>query len=559
MKDVNIYCQAYDWDASVQISDCNFHSGEAYDAIGPTIDLKEFMLDTDSLKLRYDFDETMEDNTGQQSLFFTASDVEMTLSDWKPLSDGSRLRDYFYLFLTSSTYDRIKFLVKIYRSGVLIFQGVIPRDVISEKFTGMNDDRTIKLSIMGWEKEARDYYKTQELIGFGSLAFTYVKPSGSLVYAELRDVLEGNFPNDTINIPESNIEDWRVTEFPEMWLSATSNPLYFPRCGYRQIQNEYEKRFDWLYKLCMSMGWIFYYFPNGTDMELNIKNRYSFDSGIPIKQIDAKNIISMSASKQKDNIDFDYVIILNGTMIGGDGAFPNGHSTSSDHRGERLHFVSEKTLTDYDWTNYGLHFSSVSVSLLSNYSFVSVTNDKFIKYYNENDSQFTISQYTYSSSSANAYTNYTLNKENILFLNCGHNATVKRRINLTGNGEADWRSGDPYGNTDLIYSGCYGEMLYQQNGSDPYHYQDYVKGTAFNDIPANQLFNNYKKFTRKKNNNLVLNVTVNEFIIDPMQIVQFVNTTEIPYTSSSGNKWCIVSLEADLVNDTTNLNLIGNS
>ena len=433
IKDIQILCQAYDWDPSIDIDECNFFSSETADAIGDTIDLKEFMLDTDTLKLRREFDESKEDHTGQQSLFFTASDIELTLSDWKPLHDASRLRDYFYMFLTSSTYDRIKFLVEIYRSGSLIFKGIIPRDNISEKFSGMNDDRTIRLNIYGWEKEWRDYYKNHELQAITDLAFTYTKPSGSLIYATLRDVLEMNFPNDTINMVEDAFDDWRITERPEMWLSATGQPLYFPRCGYENVRLNHENKFDWLLKLCMSMGWVFFYAPDGSTMELNIKNRYAFDSGQTVKQIDAKNIISCDATKLKDITDYKYLIILNGTMIGGDTAFPNGHSTSNDHRGERVVFP----LNNFDFGNYGLHFTAVTVSG-SNYTLTSATNDVFIKYSNENDSQFTFSKYTYSSSSANSKIERTLNKESILFLNAGDNGTVKRRINLTGNGEADW-------------------------------------------------------------------------------------------------------------------------
>ena len=113
--------------------------------------------------------------------------------------------------------------------------------------------------------------------------------------------------------------------------------------------------------------------------------------------------------------------------------------------------------------------------------------------------------------------------------------------------------------TDLIYSGCYGEMLYQQNGATPYHYQDYVLGTSFLDIAADQLEKNYRKFQRKANNNLTLEVVVNEYIIDPNYIIQFVNTTsdDLHLTAATSSKWCIVGIETDLINDITSLKLIG--
>ena len=556
LKDLKILCQGYDWSDTIPIEDCNFFSGETYSEIGDLIDLKHFCLDSE-IKINKQIDDAITGGNGQPSIYFLAQDINLTLTDkldteitQTGLTSGSYLQDYFYLYSNNTDYDRVKFLITIYDGTTIIFRGIIARETIEETFSSEDSNYVIKLTILDYIKEFKEYYKTLGLIGTDELIFTADKPSGGKSLA-LFDVLDELFPVVTVTIAESSITDFRVSEVPEFYQSATGQPLWFQRCGYYNVWQCKENRFDFLYKLCMSMGWIFYLEPDDTDTKLIIRNRKTFDAALTLISVDKSDIISANVSQIKDLAQFENLMILNGSMIGGDNAFPNGYTNDKDHRGERFALISEKN----NETNYGLHFSAVTKSG-SAYTLTHSTNDVFQKYHTENEKEFVYSIFTFSSSTANTEAQKRIDKLNTLFINAGDNGDVRQRVQLTDGGQAAWRAGDTYDSNDLIFSGCYGEMLFQISGSTPYLYQDYIMGEAFGDVEANQLYNNYEKFLLIRNSKLLMEISLSEGYLDINSVLQ-ISSNVTPYNASVDNKWIVTSLETDLVNEITKFKVSG--
>lgn len=555
-KDIQILCQGYVWDDSIDIQDCNFFSGETYTTIGDKIDLTEFMSVNTKLKISREIDQAIEDSD-KPALYFVAGDIELELLDsisLAAITSGAfdYLHSYFYFYETSAYYDRVKFRVEIYYQGVLKAKGTIVRESIEESYSADDSNKTLKLSIVLYEKEFRDYYSTVDL---PTITFTETKASGAK-YLYLVDVLEALFPSVVVTIPEQGIKDWRVSENAEMYIASTGGILYYNRCGYKQIQLSGENSFEFLSKLCMSMGWVFMLDAVGTDILLVIMNRNTFDASVTRVQVSTDMVLEVSSSRMKDTRTYDYILINNGTMIGGDNCFPNGHTIQLDHRGERQVIITDKQQIN----NYPYHFSSVTKTFAA-YSFVSASGDKFTKYHNETTEDYLYDYFIYTSSSANYKRLYYTQKNKTLFIHGGDNSLCKRRIQLTDHAHADYYDGEtPLDDYDLVFTGNYGECLYQEftsGGTTAYHYTDYSLGTAYHSIAANQLKLNYEKYLNRENSRLILDCTLNMFELSPLKILQFVEPIELPFSSSLNYEWLVSSIEADPETDTTKFKLIG--
>lgn len=555
-RDLKILCQAYIWDSDVELKDCNFFSGVTGEILGDKIDLTEFISIDSKVSITREVDQAISDS-GRPALYFVAGDIELELLDNVYMKDKTSneyeyLHNYFFYYTNSVALERVKFMADIYYKDILIAKGTIIKESLQLFYKPDDKNRTLTLTIILYEKEFKDYYSNVGLLDTGTLVFTETKPSGGK-YLPLQNVLEALFPAVTVNIIEQSIKDWRVCQEGEMYIASTGSTLYFNRNGYKQVYQSNENRFEFLSKLCMAMGWVFMLEPGEEDMQLVIMNRNTFDSSITNLQVSMDMVLQASVTKISDIETFEYIVINNGTMIGGNNCFPNGHSVQINHRGERQIIITYWR----EINNYPYHFSSVAKSG-SSYSFSSSAGDKFIKYYGETAEDYIYDYYIYTSGSDNYKRQYALPKLKTLFINAGDNNASKRRIQLTDHGQADYYDGEtPLDDYDLVYTGNYGEMLYQENSGSTYQYYNYGLGTAFHNIKANQLSLNYDKYLTRENNKFIIDCVINIFEPSPWKIIKFIGDVEQPFNAAYQYQWLISSIEADVDTDTTKFKLIG--
>ena len=96
----------------------------------------------------------------------------------------------------------------------------------------------------------------------------------------------------------------------------------------------------------------------------------------------------------------------------------------------------------------------------------------------------------------------------------------------------------------LLFKGCYGSMMFQQSGNTLTNYQSYARTDEFK--------NKFRPFLNTRLNRSVT-IRVKDLITDPLQYIEVTGYNEEPF--ASGNKWAITSMETDLLNDITELDL----
>ena len=557
-KNLNIYCQGFQFDTTDE-DEANFFNSVSRSAVTDKIDLKDFLLIQD-LKLKRNFNTTDTGYNGRNNLFFESSNIDFKLTDLEKghgLESTVTISSFFMLFDDTRF---IKYKVQIYNSNVLVWQGIVYQEGIKEDFTNDDGNKVLSVLCLGWESEFKEYFSNKPLPIWNDgwqpqwlspEAFYYTAPGGVAGWQFQRGTKFIELLSNVINSPltiQSGISAWYISK--NGWLHNKPSSEYFNwfvKSGYDRMWTE-ESVYGFMEKSCNAMGWQWFF---GLDITGNynpiIKKRGGAD-GLSTYSISYEDFIRWEVTKHPKIITYDYVIILDGNFVGGNQGFPDGYSVpevGADHRGERMAVVSDKLGIDNN-TN---HWNSITGTAGSGgYELNRSSGYVFSKYAGETDEDFNIIVYTEDG----ANKAHTLPKSKILFVNGGDSGSFYTGCYMDSTSNFLWETGlvgTPMTDAMLLFKGCYGSMMFQQSGYNLINYQSYARTDEFK--------NNFRPFLNTRLNRSVT-IRVKDLIIDPLQYVTvtgYLKGGRAAKPFLPGNKWAITSMETDLLNDITELQL----
>jgi len=552
-KNLNIYCQGWQFDTTDE-DEANFFSGVSKSAITERIDLKDFLLLNNDLKLKRNFNTTDTGYNGRNNLYFETSNIDLKLSDLEGghgLETSVTLSTFFMLFDDTRF---IKWKVEILNSGSLVWQGIVYQEGIKENFTQDNDNKTLEVLCLGWETEFKEYYSNKALpyygLGTWSYQMPYTPPGGIFQWLSIKGkpitMLLGEIMPITMNF-QSGLSSWFVADYGFLFISLSTEKQWLVKEGYQRIASQ-ETCYGFLEKICNAMGWVWFFSVVNGEYSLTIKQR-GVSSGLAQLTIPYEDFIRWEVTKHPKIVTYDYVIILDGTFLGGNLGFPEGYSIPEigfDHRGERMAIITDKL----NVTNESRHWSYMEGEAGSeDYVLKRNVGYKFSKYAGETDDNFNISVHTRGSTVANStIETYTLPKDKILFVNGGDAGQYFTGCYMDNTSNFLWETGLdwlPMTHPMLLFKGCYGSMLFQHVGG-------LVSNTWTQLAQTDEWKNNFRPFLNSRLNRQVT-IRVKDLITDPLQYIEVTGYNGEPF--ASGNKWAITSMETDLLNDITELQL----
>ena len=556
-KDIEIKCHGYLFDTTDE-KDANFFSGASYTGVTDIIDLKDFLLAGSSIKVKRNFNTTDRGYNGRHNLFFESSNIDFKLTDLESTS----LSDYFNLYNDTRF---IKYIVDIWKDGQVIWKGIIKQEGIKKTFSTGNDNEVLSVLAIGWESEFKEYFSNKELPEWSSSTYQFpfqiwqTAPGGTAdwetIYGRSFMYFLSSITGQQIDY-ESDLGDWNISRNAFLH-NKGSYKNWFIKSGYLRMWTE-ESIYGFMEKVCNAMGWVWYmYLLSGYDTVwgLTIKKRGGA-TGLSTLAIPYSDFISWSVEKNDKIVTYDYIIVLDGHFIGGNQGFPEGYSVPEvgfDHRGERMAVISDKISTENRTNHWQIIDGTAGVGdpIIGSggYDLERRYGYKFAKYAGETDEYFNIKVHTRGTTAANSTTiGYSLPKERILFVNGGDSKNFYTGCYMDNTSNFLWEPGlvgTPMTDAMLLWKGNHGSMMFQQSGYDLINYQTYTQTDEF--------ANNFRPFLDSRKNQKVT-IRVKQVITDPLQYVTVSGTTKEPF-KIRGNKWAIVGMETDLLNDITELNL----
>lgn len=546
---INIFVQGFDWSEVVESpEESNFFNKDVEpEEITPRIDINGFRIGR-GFKMKYDIDEA---ETETNEFFFNCSDLTFKVTDRLPVRypDGTlhRLRDFFKL-REDTTY--IKYSFELFVNDKLVYSGTIHQESLEESFNTESSNKEINIRVTGFETEFRDYFKNSSLLPSSNSIWTgEVRDTDNVFrtrFTGLPNFLNKMFPGVSFLL-EDSLQDYLVAESAAFFYTS-ENRLWFLKCGYERIvaQGD-ENRFEMLRKICCERGWIFFFAVVDNELKLVIANRAN--KGFPNKTINVNKFTNngFKIKKKKPIAQFDYLLIVDGTMRDTGGGTEYGFINNPAFTGERLIILSNKAKEVYR----GNHFNGIAL-IDGAYQLVYTAGYKMGKFWNEDDQDF---RYRIFSHKHDQGTEYSIKQNRILRLPHGANTREAMVINVRTKENYGWTVG--VGNPeheatsgDILYYGTYASMIFKSSdGVKCETYQD--------DVLKPQFRNNYLKFLTNKNNQM-LDVEVHEAIFNPYYSINFTGTDEI----NPNDSYSILSLEVDPeagINGITNLSLQKNA
>lgn len=555
----DIICIKKTWASTTDIEDVNVFSGVDPEA-EEQIDIKDYLIDMGELS--YDFDEAEKEN-GENQLFFVASDITFKLSG---IENNDFLKTYFGLYTDT---DYIKWHIKILPTGTstATWEGLVNHESISLEQSPSDDSDQISITALSFEKEFKSYFQGKPLPsstemfnsgtnGFGGVG-TQIRVTKRIDYA-----IPLLFPNTSWNFTDY-LSEWHIIKdailYPKSYVYGTDENYIFIKSSYERIVSNGENCYDFFRRLCNAMGWVFYY----KDGQFQVKDR---STDIPtLTTLDVNEIIDNTISKYRETEVFDHVLILDGTIDGGDGTGGNiGGITEAEQpyqmRGARFQILSDKNPEEI---RIGTWWQNMTGFLLNVFNI----GDKFLRYFNEDTTTFNLAFHTKTGQNGLVpiweLDKRGASKQDMLVIDAGDTGNLMWLYQtVTANGysagwlaphSADVESPNPdnswggsYQHYRVRFKGNYGNCLCKVDttgeGFCYYTYQDYVKTDLF--------YDNFKKFFSSKTTRKI-NIKYNDVITNPVQVFNFENDTENLYSGT----WVINNMKINFIDEVTSFEL----
>lgn len=433
----------------------------------------------------------VEDGLG--TISFTAEDVEQDIKGYyksmyssnvqlrfngNKLINGQTLKDFFLIDQNTSY---IKYKVEIIYNGTTLFVGSISQDGLSQVVDTSAESGTITATVLGFDKEAKDYYsniplRPMSFIPGASPSLTYrveFEQEGEINIANhsvpifFSQLFDSNFFISPTDLRSYTGNTWRIIDRPH-FLKTPAGKLQWYKSGYSTAVQKGENVFDYFKKVCNAMGWVFYFWTRNGVPALFIKDRKD-NSAFNTLYIGNDIILDSGYHLQKTspNIRPHAVVCLDGQEFGGDFGLSN-----SAMRGNRVSVLAYNrqrvTITSgiKDVNRIGQGYSAT----YQHYGTVREnTDDKF----------------SYSIDSApggNVLFNYKMNKEDVMILDNGSHNDLGVQVDRFN--RKNFAQQEPVNSSSFLFTGHYGHHCYapvDNSDSNNVNFNDYSQTNFYLD------------------------------------------------------------------------------
>jgi hypothetical protein len=504
-----------------------------------SIDLKPYIIDMGEMSWSLD---TVDEEDGKSNMFFEDSDVPYTLS---ATYNNGYLMELLGIY-RDTNFEKYVIEVVDVNTNRIIHKGVVSQEMINVDFKPDKDNKIIEINAFGFMKELKNHYSSKAMLHNDTeLEWTRKQHLPNVVRRDSYDrwgcsmynLLRQSFSGSNINfVLDTDVSQWYIAKNPILgkrtnYIGIKPDNTCWIKSSYERIRANGENRFDLIRRLCNAMGWIFYF----SDNNFYVKNK------VPVENahiLDFNRIMPHSLHKQKDEIDFEHIVILNGLISVGLAIHDQGWGHMD---GTRMRiFTPNPTSAKERWWNdipsdWNLLGSGINPDI----------NFKVQKNYNEDSNYF---RYCLVGNSLGgwyiAYI-FALKQSAILFIDAGETGSSAWGYDTTS-GETFPRdfTYDP-GEEEIQFTGNYGSAMFKITGQFPnqqvYTYEDYKESSIFN--------NNFQKYY---NSNLSRRITLEypEVISNPLQKYTFINDN-----GKLAGEWTTVSLKTNILTKVSTLEL----
>lgn len=558
---LKILCQRFKWNTT-DIQEANFFSSVSRQSDSPEIDLVNYLTKDNEVNVNIEF-EDIERDSGSLRYFHKSSDIELQLSDLVPVSPTETLKNFF-LFFNDVRFT--KWMVKIYFNNTLRYQGIIyPEDITADYESDINDRHIISVTVRGYEKEFYDYFSNKSLRDPSEIWWSNsfgLRETSLRNKTPLQVFLEDQFPN-TKTLLNDSLNIWEIARDASFQTDG-SNYIFVP-VGYSQIYQDDSSlsRFELFKRVCNAMGWVFYFTTNHNGTMYSpprlVINDRSDISG-QVLTFDWADVIDYHYSREAYETQNMWISLSpHLDLYGGDhcffGSVPDLQLNKA-HKG--AHDILIRAGSIYKELN-GYHFSGIVYSEDEPRYTPARTNQlKTLRFKAEDDNSKYYEIYKWDtkntpSTGDDEYKTekFSILKKDILYLDVGHNARVRRRTDFQNLNEVDFaESVENVTNTMFVYSGLFANMLCQfdwfafnqtKGFSHIHNSKSYIHtGNWKNNMQA--LFYNYNKD--------YLELTVKGIYSDPFVRLRFAGNKP-GFPPFYYNYWIVKSLSINYTNETT--------
>lgn len=542
LDNYSITLTRYTWSPDtdpIDVNICNIANADTT----TSIDLKPYIIDVSEMSWSL---ESTDEEDGKSNVFFEDSDVSYELSG---KVNNQYLFDFFGAYRDTNL-EKYVIEVRNITTNKSIHKGVVSQEMIDFNFTNDKGNKVISINAFGYLKELKTYFSSKAMLHNDTeLHWTRPYQLPNVVRRDgynrwgcsMYDLLTQTFSGAGITfILDDEVYKWYIVSNPILakrvnYVGVKPDNTCWIKSSYERIRANGENRFDFIRRLCNAMGWIFYF----SDNNFYVKNRVPIESS---KTLDFRKIMAHSLHKQKDEIDYENILILNGDFSVGLAIHDRGWGHMD---GARLKvFTSNPTSPNERWWN----------DIPSDYDLFSpdiwsLVKSEVQKYYNEDENYFRYCLIRHSNPGADfswhISTIYALKHSSILRIDGGGTGSSAWAYDCTNGITFPREFTFNPGEEEIQFTGNYGSAMFKLTGQFPnqhvYTYEDYKDSTMFS--------NNFQKFY---NSNLSRRITLEypEVISDPLQKYQFINDD-----GKLAGEWTTVSLKTNIMTSTSTLTL----
>ena len=596
---LKILCQGFWWNKELIKQDyykMSFIANETQPGFfTPELDLMNYIEEGSLGDIEFNFEELALDESGNtKEKYFLASEFSFNVingiyekyamqTEFGVWETKDFSMEDFLRVKKDTTY--IKYKVRVmynygYGTGTdkwrTIYKGCIEQDGIEATYSKDNNNGIIKIQVIGYEKQFKEYFEKQPLPIFTSLYGLHstqyqIKERGndgtpynrSLLYCSLKYAFFSShtfhtLPNElffdfniSIEFEGITYHDYTLIEEPHFIKYGGTNwnpnhPIFY-RNGYNRAFADGENLFGFVKKLCNSMGWIFFFAmvqpPNpNSDYELHfcIRDRFNYNSATPFtidnNKIDESGI---TISKASPETTVSVIVIPDGEFKGGyarKALYDKSFIFASPYFwGNRIVVLDEssnlplsgtkKIIANHfdnvrqngdEYDNISFHPYSQLVEKNDNeYKFKTIGNI-LSNYYIDEEGQI---RYTRDYAEPIDIKSFGYSLKDVLIINAGVNK-VGRQVDATNMVHSDLIVNETSQTSEraMWFTGNYGEMLSieagQNNVNTTYCYNDIIQTDEFK--------NNFLKF-KVSHANMTVGITYLDILTNPNQSIKFLN------------------------------------
>lgn len=536
--DVNIRIHKYDWTATAETPyEANPFSNKVPVITRADFDLNDYVLD-DSFKIKWRR-EFIKDKFTAPRLLVMGHEISLNVSN----GDGL-LAEYFAAAKYGAA--KVKWKADIYYKGTKCIEGWITPGGGVDYAEGDgygHSSHVLNVRIKDKIVLAKEYFSQEQCPHPQELPWSGASiPDGKRI--RFSEFLAFMFPGLPFTL-SNGVPDYFVHEHP--WFKVENGVLRFRRMGYERIFTNGDNKWNMLVCILNSYGMqITGYVEDGVVKALI---KFRSDSFLPVERIPFRGTDKVHYTKELDNSLYEMVMIINGTMDGGDMGFEINGLYYSSLKGARLIIMSKKHEENYNCN----HFDGVSTSPgpIGNEEIIHLHWDsqayRLQKYSHEDSNgRFYITKFKRNANEPGLppleVEELAIDRDKIFFVHTGSSGNEAFKINLlTGSNSPHTIGSTVFSHEEMIYNGCYGEMLTRPDGQT---YSEFVKTDQFKENFEPFLVENEKLMLRYEHKKSVY--------LNP----NFVAAGEDGRSPLFGRLWDVAEMETDLYNETTTFDLI---